>query len=222
MRYPPAPTAVTAVGVDDFALRRGHVYGTVVIDINSQRPLELLPDRTADTVAAWLKTRPEVRVVCRDRAGGYAEAARLGAPDAIQVADRWHLWHNLAQAVERTVAVHRADLHPPAEPDGEQPTAAPDQHPEPAPAADTESAQGRLVQRTLERYAAVQRLRGQGRSISAVGRELGLDRRTARRFARAKDVRSCWARPGPARACSMRSSPTCMSDSTRGTPTPPH
>ncbi len=183
----PAPTAVTAVGVDDFALRRGHVYGTVVIDINSHRPLELLPDRTADTVAAWLKTRPEVRVVCRDRAGAYAEAARLGAPDAIQVADRWHLWHNLAQAVERTVAVHRADLHPPAEPDGEQPTAAPDQHPEPAPAADTEPAQGRLVQRTLQRYAAVQRLRGQGRSISAVGRELGLDRRT-RRFARAKDV----------------------------------
>ena len=201
IRAMPDPVAgeLTAVGIDDFAFRRGHVYGTIVIDIETHRPLDVLPDRTADTVADWLKQHPGIQIVCRDRAGAYAEAARIGAPDAVQVADRWHLWHNLCEAVDKTVAAHRGELQPDlpehteqAPPDKVMPDKVmPDQ---PASPADPAVAVGTLVVRTRERYAAVQALRQRGRSITAIGRELGLDRRTARRFVRAEHVEDLLAK----------------------------
>ena len=177
---------VSVLGIDDFAIRRGHVYGTLVLDMVTSKPIDLLADRTSVTVATWLKEHPGTEVVCRDRAGAYAEGIRIGAPDAVQVADRWHLWHNLAEAVEKTVTRHRADLRLPDQ-EVDQVGVVTARVDENADAA-SEPIDGRLVTRTRERHAAVRQLASQGMSISAIGRKLSLDRRTVRRFARATEV----------------------------------
>jgi transposase len=94
------------VGIDDWAWRKGQRYGTIVCDLERGKVIDLLPDRSADTTAAWLRAHPGIEVVSRDRASLYAEAANRAAPHAVQIADRWHLLRNLSEALIGVLAPH--------------------------------------------------------------------------------------------------------------------
>jgi transposase len=190
---PPVP-ALRAVGVDDFALRRGHRYGTVLVDMLSRRVIDVLADRSADSFAAWLERHQGVEVICRDRAGCYAEGARRGAPAAIQVADRWHLLHNLSEAVAKVAAGHRRCLQParPADTDGDC-----DPLQDHASATATAAAErprevnrdeGYMAQRTRARHADVHALLAKGIGVYVIARQLTLDPKTVQRYAATADV----------------------------------
>jgi transposase len=192
--------APEVLGVDDFALAKGQVYGTVLVDMRTGDVIDLLPDREAATLEAWLTAHPGAGIICRDRAGNYAEGARAGAPGAIQVADRWHLWHNLAEYAEKTVAGHRGCLkdQPGSGDAGGSDAPGTDGTPEQEPPGQAEDAkvppdgfldacgrERRLVARTRERYAEIRGRLDAGESLYAISRVTGLDRKTVQRFARA-------------------------------------
>ncbi|MDX2291821.1 MULTISPECIES: ISL3 family transposase [Streptomyces] len=179
----PDPPAATprVVGVDEYAQRKGRIYGTVLVDVETRRPVDLLPDREADTLAAWLAERPGIEIICRDRALFYAEGATRGAPQALQVADRWHLWHNLGEAAEKCVYRHRGCLRP---------TPAPLEEPQLAPEATELSpwpTGHRFAERTRAKHATVHALLAAGHSKRSIARQLGMGLNTVLRFSRATE-----------------------------------
>lgn len=174
-------SAHTHLGIDDWAWRRGQSYGTLIIDLLTHRPVEVLPDRSAETLAAWLRTQPAIEIIARDRASDFARAAAEGAPAAQQVADRWHLLRNLRQVLERLCQ----RLHPElqqlpvsAEMQGKTTWSARDRS---GRRASTEEARKLAVyDQRQARFEATQRLKAAGWSIKQIARELGVSWATAR------------------------------------------
>ena len=165
------------LGIDDWALRRGHRYGTILVDMETTRVIELLPDREADTVTAWLKSHPGVEIISRDRGGAYAQAARQGAPQAIQVADRWHLFKNLGEALTNLFGRYRRAL--------KQMTVESIEMPKNADVkVQTAAIPIRSLpnQKRFERFELVRQLREDGLTITAIANQIPLDRKTIRKY----------------------------------------
>ena len=159
---PPVQPIPRVLGVDDFALRRSRRYATVLIDAETHERVDVLLDRRADTLETWLREHPGVQIVCRDSSATYAEAVRRAMPGAVQVADRWHLWHNLAEAAGKEVAAHSAcwaKAGPPPR-DGLQATT------------------------TRERWHQVHALLDKGVGLLECARRLSLSLNTIKRYAR--------------------------------------
>jgi transposase len=187
VRALPDPEAgpVAVLGVDDVARRKGHSYATVLMDMDSHRLIDMLPDREAETFADWLRAHPGTGVICRDRAGAYARGAREAAPVAVQVADRFHLWQDLAERVDKTVLACLAAMAPPpgaGKPGDLDAAASPPAPAEPDGFRDAQGHERKLVTRQREWYAAVQKLRAEGCSIRQTARRLGLGTRTVLRY----------------------------------------
>jgi transposase len=171
------------LGVDDLALRKKQRrYGTLLLDLQTHRPIDLLDDRTAEVFANWLRAHPGVEIIVRDRAGAYAEGGRQGAPDAIQVADRFHLSANAGAAMDEVLRSRNRHMEYVVVTD-----AAADQlGPTPtAPVPPPSHTQQDLVLRRTRRSAKwdeVRRRRATGYSIQRIAREMGMHRRTVRRY----------------------------------------
>jgi len=193
----PATLPVRILGVDDWAYRRGHRYGTILCDLERHRVVDLLPERSADALAQWLRAHPEVEKITRDRADDYIKGARVGAPQAVQVADRWHLLQNLRDVLRRVVDRLQGKIRQAIQADhsltflkvtpatsderteGENPQELPRQ-------TRSEQRQQERRQRRLERYHQVRDLHQQGLTRRDIARKLSMDRATVRRFVHAE------------------------------------
>jgi transposase len=173
---------IRSLGVDDWAWRKGQNYGTILVDLERHRVADLLPGRSADELADWLLQHPTVSVISRDRSGLYAEGAQLGAPNATQVADRFHLVLNLSTAIERALEERSSQLRLPAESasvDVQQSDAI---LPSKPTLQETRKQQRRRDR--VERYERVVQLYRQGHSQRSISEMMGIERKTVRRWLR--------------------------------------
>ena len=177
---------VRNLGVDDWAWRKGQEYGTIMVNLDLHRVVDLLPDRAAESFSEWLKQHPEVATISRDRCGIYAEGATMGAPQSQQIADRFHLILNLSATMERVLEERSRQLVlPPAEDAATDPV---------VPCRDSENDAGATPpkatpaqlrrQRRLDRYEQVVSMFNSGQSQAAIARALGMGRKTIRRWLR--------------------------------------
>lgn len=188
-----APTP-RVLGVDDFAFRRGRSYGTILVDLERRSAIELLPDRERSTLAEWLKAHPGVEIVTRDRSRAYAEAIADGAPDAVQIADRWHILKNLYEALERLLTRQHHLIRQAVQPDSPPPQPIPESKPASlSPISKQSSSPRRLLQpkregvaerrlRRLALYTDAIRLMGEGLSTEEIAPQVGKSRRTVQRW----------------------------------------
>jgi transposase len=181
VRAMPMPEATTprVLGVDDWAKRRGCSYGTILVDEERRRPIGLLADRTAETLATWLQAHPGVEVLTRDRSVAYAEGATRGAATAVQGADRFHLVKNLGDTLLQVVTAHRSQL---AEASLAAAASAADAPPSPVAVTPSARADPKRRARRLARYDQVVALRAQGWSQAAITDEMRISQRTLERW----------------------------------------
>ena len=170
----PTPASAKIVGLDDFAWRRGHRYGTIVCDLEQRRIIDLLADREIGTVAAWLKDHPDIEIICRDCGGGYREAATKGAPDALQIADRWHLLENTSAAFLDIIRRHMRHLR----------RAVTSGNIDPKRLSAVEKRQWKGWLKRDEANEKVRALHKRGTALKAIARHTGLSRQTVRRIVR--------------------------------------
>jgi transposase len=184
LRRTPAATdePVRVLGVDDWAKRKGRSYGTILVDLERHCPIDLLPDRTSDTLADWLREHAGIEILSRDRGKDYAEGGRQGAPGAVQVADRWHLFKNLGDVLERVMTREHRRLRDAA---GHVEKARPVDPPVENDLTRAEREKHVRRARRVERYETVQELKAKGLSISAIARATGLTWITAKKLASA-------------------------------------
>jgi transposase len=191
---PPTP-ALQAVGVDEWAWRRGHRYGTILVDLATHRVVDLLPDRSAATLAAWLARHPTVTVVSRNRSDLYADGIRRGALQAVQVVDRFHLVRNLREAIEAFLVTKRPLLQAAALRMVQALTASAAPVPvRPMYSGKRRCSHTRQQQPETEQhrrhapwvtiYEAIHALSAQGTGITAIARQLGVSRPTVYAYLR--------------------------------------
>jgi transposase len=186
MALPTEPVGqITELGIDDFAFKRGRTYGTLLVDLQRHQILDILPDRKAETAAAWMRSHPEIWVVSRDRGGDYASAALTAAPQAVQCADRFHVLMNLSKSVEGMLSRHLAAHRMHTNLESRATSLSPAQGKGP-PKKNPKHAQESLAKREerLAQYQQVVALREQGFSQTAIAAQVGVGHATISRWLR--------------------------------------